>query len=529
MTGSFSYASFAPRDGHPGGWGVGRISGEVGPRLIDELIPLIPTQISDPVTLSAFPDRSDLARRLRRFAWLSAPQESRGVFFASSPAGQDASGRPGNVFTYVHVGSPGDLRSRDAVDLMLSPSIPAPFGKRKVEDATLPDLRAGFVAPSPMTRTVVDAFLDGAPADSAGGPGVLPTECSRVTPPTGPATRREILAELVTRLTDGHPVVLLADAVEGPLWVAALAGALPAELPGGRPFTWSTYERAAGVREILGHGASLVVVPLRDREKLPVLRGTTVLATDRLPSEAEFTAGTPPVPRSSTRSTTPTPTRTSVPAAFTVSDPSPAEAPAAAPTTAGSMTNPFEAVSVGRHSQATGPAPAPDPLPDPHLHRALVRLTDADVDFIREAALPSWEIIVNRLPSDVYKVEDYRRNWERRELTDHRNYLLLDPADELGWTVRIRLLALASYGAVPGAPQSGDPGPFEEWPLTVLGPHTVAELVKVTADYTLDHGYADNREPDFHLFRDRKVQEMARKVFLRRTQVRPVQGTTVRR
>lgn len=193
------------------------------------------------------------------------------------------------------------------------------------------------------------------------------------------------------------------------------------------------------------------------------------------------------------------------------------------------MTNPFEAVSVGRHSQATGPAPAPDPLPDPHLHRALVRLTDADVDFIREAALPSWEIIVNRLPSDVYKVEDYRRNWERRELTDHRNYLLLDPADELGWTVRIRLLALASYGAVPGAPQSGDPGPFEEWPLTVLGPHTVAELVKVTADYTLDHGYADNREPDFHLFRDRKVQEMARKVFLRRTQVRPVQGTTVRR
>ncbi|HAF73369.1 MAG TPA: hypothetical protein DCL06_11780, partial [Corynebacterium variabile] len=70
---------------------------------------------------------------------------------------------------------------------------------------------------------MLDAFLAGAPADSAGGAASLPVECSRVTAPTGSTSRQEVLGALVELVMNGRQVVFLTDPAEGPLWVAALA------------------------------------------------------------------------------------------------------------------------------------------------------------------------------------------------------------------------------------------------------------------------------------------------------------------
>lgn len=556
MSGSFSYASFSPRDGRPGGWSVGHSAGDLEPMWTDELIALIPTQIADPVALSSFPDKTDLARRLRRFAWLPAPWEpadaaDTGVFFASSPAGQDNSGRPGNVFTYVHVSDPGELPRHYAVSLMFSPSVPAPYGKRKVDDAVLPSLGPGAAGAgeSPLTDTVVEAFLAGAPSEAAGGPGSLPTEFSRVTAPQGPASRPEALGVLVQLVMNGQPVVLLTDPVEGPLWVAALAHALPETLPDGRSFTWSTYERAGGVAKILALGTSLVVVPAGDRDKLP--ENTAAVLVDPagpLPSGdalAPVAAVTPDVPTSyaaqnagggwgSAFGAAPVAQSSHInspanPFSNGPADPAPVpgDAPAAAfpaPSPA-AFPAPSPAVDAPLADQEPAPAAPTSALPPvretpPGIHPAIARLRKDDEDFIRHARITSWDTAVNEQPP--YGNDAEKNRWVGKQLTNYRTYLLLDPVTELGWTSRVRVLALLSYGYIPPSKGTAGRTSLNEWTLTALYPRTAEELITDTVTYTLDHGWADERIPDLSLIGEPELKAMTEEVFRRRTELRPL-------
>lgn len=519
MSGSFSYASFSPRDGRPGGWSVGHSVGDLEPMWTDELIALIPTQIADPVTLSSFPDKTDLARRLRRFAWLPAPWEpvDTGVFFASSPAGQDNSGRPGNVFTYVHVSDPGELPQHYAVSLMFSSSVPAPYGKRKVDDAVLPILGPGTAGAgeSPLTDTVVEAFLAGAPSEAADGPGSLPTEFSRVTAPQGPASRPEVLGVLVQLVMNAQPVVLFTDPVEGPLWVAALAQALPETLPDGHSFTWSTYERASSVAKILALGTSLVVVPPGDRDKLP--ENTAAVLVDPagpLPSGdalAPVAAVTPDVQTSYA----PQNAGGGRGSAF-------GAAPAAQHPHSGSPANPFSNGPSDPAPAPAAPTPALPPVREtpPGIHPAIARLRKDDEDFIRHARITSWDTAVNKQPP--YGNDAEKDRWAGRQLTNYRTYLLLDPVTELGWTSRVRVLALLSYGYIP--PSKGATGrtSLNEWTLTALYPRTAEELITDTVAYTLDHGWADERIPDLSLIGEPELKAMTEEVFRRRTEQRPL-------
>lgn len=512
MPGSFSYASFSADGNRPGGWSVGRTDGDMDDLWVADLVPLVPTQLADPVPLSNFPDKDDLARRVRRFAWLPAPwdPEDTGVFFASSPAGQDASGRPGNVFTWVAVSDAGRLPHHDAVPLMFSPSVPAPFGKRKVDTAVLPELGPGFSgpAPSPLTPDVTAAFLAGAPAESAGGAAALPVECGRVTEPSGPATRAEILGRLVELLTNGQQVVLATDPVEGPLWVTALAGRLPADLP----FTWSTYERATGVSEVLETGASLVVLPPKDLDKLPAYLPAVVVDTAaQLPSADAVAPAAPAALQSAPHSAAATgwgvPSRAPASSAPTV-----ASGPAAPP-------NPF-----GRAGSAT-PEPAATPAvraAQDGIHPGLIPLKPLDEEFIRTARLTSWDIRVNRLQPapHVESDADYLNRWYGKGLTAYGYYLLLDPTTELGWTARIRVLALASYGYVPPSKDAPDRTGLNEWALAFVDPRTGEELIDDTVDYSYEHGFIDKQQPDLRLLRDPSVRHMATEVFRRRVERR---------
>ncbi|MGO1948320.1 MAG: hypothetical protein ACTH1D_01725 [Mycobacteriaceae bacterium] len=509
MSGSFSYASFSASDERPGGWSVGRTAGDVEDMWIADLVPLIPTQLADPVPLSNFPDKDDLARRVRRFAWLPAPWDpvDTGVFFASSPAGQDASGRPGNVFTWVAVSDTGRLPHHDAVSLMLSPSVPAPFGKRKVDTAELPELGPGFSGPvpSPLTPDVTAAFLAGAPAESAGGTASLPVECSRITEPSGPASRTEILRRLLELLMNGQPVVLATDPAEGPLWVTVLAEKLPADLP----FTWSTYERATGLSEVLETGASLVVLPPKDLDRLPADLPAVVVDTAAQLPPADAVA--PPAPAAPQRA------RHSAGAkGWGVSFIAPASSAQTVASGSASPSNPF-----GSATPDTAATPVVRAAQN-GVHPGLILLNPLDEEFIRTAGLTSWGIWVDCLQPDphVESNADFLNRWYRKGLTAYEYYLLLDPSTELGWTARIRILALTSYGYVPPSKDTPDRTSLNEWALAFVDPRTEEELIDDTVDYSYEHGYADKQPPDFRLLRNPSVRDMAEEVFRRRVERR---------
>ncbi|MGP5082582.1 GAP1-N2 domain-containing protein [Corynebacterium variabile] len=529
MSGSFSYASFSPRDDRPGGWSVGQSSGELSPMWKDEIIAYIPTQISDPVTLSSFPDKADLARRLRRFAWLPAPWKpggsaDTGVFFASSPAGQDASGRPGNVFTYALVSDAGELPQHHAVKLMFSRSVPAPYGKRKVDDAVLPELGPGFsgAEPSPLTDDVLDAFLAGAPAESAGGAASLPVECSRVTAPTGSTSRQEVLGALVELVMNGRQVVFLTDPAEGPLWVAALARVLPETLPGDRSFTWSTYERATGVAEVLKLGTSLVIMPPGDREKLP--ENTAAVLVD---PGTPLPAGDTVAPAAGPVATPASDTAGAWDSAFGAVPAESARQPGATPA------NPFASAPTEPDAPTAAPESAPSREPEPAtaptradgIHPAIVRLRKDDEDFIRTARINSWDVHVNGQPPYA---EDWN-NWKGKDLDNYRTYLLLDPATELGWTARIRVLALLSYGYIPPAGKTPRRTSLNEWAMTALAPRTTGELIADTVEFSVRHGFDDEKEPDLSLIGDPTLLAMAQEVFRRRTDLKPVKPRPAQR
>ena len=121
---AFSYASFSRG---AGGWQVGELLGPLDEGRMRSLLGAVPTQLSDGTPVPTYPDRAERARLVRRFAWLPAPWDPQvKVFFSSVPAGSDATGRPGNVFTYVSVcGEPG-IPVSAAVSAMFSPDIPTP-------------------------------------------------------------------------------------------------------------------------------------------------------------------------------------------------------------------------------------------------------------------------------------------------------------------------------------------------------------------------------------------------------------------
>lgn len=477
MSGSFTYASFSPTSTRPGGWGIGHRTGDVPDMFTAEIIPLVPTRISGDSALPTFPNRIELARRVRRFAWIPAPWDplETGVFLASAAAGQDSSGRTGNVFTGAFITDSGALPTVDAAPLMYSPSVPAPYGKNKVDAAVVPafgDLERGAV----LTDEVVDRFLS---PDISDGPGetAFPPELSTVGDHRGPVPRTGILEFLRSRICDGGQVVLVTDPSEGPLWVAALSRCVPRSLPGDRTFTWSTYERASGVSAVLALGTSFCLVAAEDRDQLQPGAGVTVVDSGSpLPSSPAAAASpsdppaTAPDPGRNLSQTPESRNWTSASWERRPTDPFPAAAPTSpesgfsdrAVPGSGAPVNPFPpahpphpAPAQAGYPADTGTVATPPESDSPWgtgnrnpvdqrdstcaLLRSVLQLSPKDEEFIRTATLDEWDAEINN-------IDDRGRTPPRQAPKKAEYYLFLDPADELGRLARVRVLSLLSNG-----------------------------------------------------------------------------------
>ncbi|WKD62042.1 hypothetical protein CCICO_10215 [Corynebacterium ciconiae DSM 44920] len=246
VLGTFSFASFGRSATRAGGWGVGATTGRITQQLIQKLRPTIPSALVDGIRYRNYPSSAEIAHLNRRFAWLPVIDDTGAevwAFYASCHAGQDSSGRPGNVFTFVQVHDSGE--QTDPIRMMYSPQIPVPFGKREVDAASLP---AELTEPGPVDESVLQRFIAEEPEGS------LPVPWENLAPSTSGGPRREYVDAAVAVLRDTTPVVVACPLEEAPLWVAAIYRAL------GERIGFSTFHNPERLSDILGSAAQLVAV-----------------------------------------------------------------------------------------------------------------------------------------------------------------------------------------------------------------------------------------------------------------------------
>lgn len=261
MTWAFGYASFKQEPGQPGGWRVRDVRGKADGASVDTLVSWVPTQLNDGSVVPAYPSREQREQLTRRYAWLPAPWNAQErVFFASTSAGQDSTGRPGNVFTYVFV--PGDalIGGACARDYVRSPSVPAPFGAIETQRIQIP---TDIAEKGPLAEDhVLDLFLDGWSADTEHSP--LPMAYSRILNAPADGRRRTLLGHLARILSSGTtPVILVAPLEEADMWVAAVDRALPQDT-----LTFSTFERFNTIASAIDNGSLLSIVPTMDKKRI---------------------------------------------------------------------------------------------------------------------------------------------------------------------------------------------------------------------------------------------------------------------
>lgn len=250
-----TYASFRNRAGG-GGWSIGP---SVRADRDDEnlVAEYAPTSMRPTVPVDDFIGSSEIADLPRRFEYL--PLGDRALFLQSVPAGTDATGRPGNVFTHAVIDHDPDapLAATYPVNLYRSPDLRTPFRIASVDAVDLPvDLeepRPGPLSDLTTAWTVVTAML---------------------------GDRRGVLHLLQDTLAGGRamPVLTLRSGNEAAYWLQALSSTLsPAEAR--RLLRFSTFERAGALPVRLPEQAHAVVVaPVEDKEHL--VREESVVVVD---------------------------------------------------------------------------------------------------------------------------------------------------------------------------------------------------------------------------------------------------------
>lgn len=270
-----TYASFAVPGGR-GGWGVGQRGRGLTDEEVRKLTEQVPTRIDGTTPVPQYPSADDIRGLQRRMAWTRAPWPGDDrVFWFSSPAGEDVTGRAGNVFTQVHVfrGGSDDFPVLWPSDLMFSPALRFPFGAREVNSTTVPE---GVPPLGPL-------------AD----PGQLwPwifADCE--------VDRRAVLGAILDGCADGRLVAVACPPEDAAMWVAAVCQAQsPATA---RDFSWSTFERARSLGTARARGVSLACIPLEDAAEAAEVPDVIVVSTEETPlmgvygGESTMVGGTP--------------------------------------------------------------------------------------------------------------------------------------------------------------------------------------------------------------------------------------------
>lgn len=249
-----TYASFGNRSGG-GGWHTGPTANadQTDEQLVTEYAPtqMVPTRPFDD-----FIGAAEIAELPRRFEYL--PLGDKGLFMQSVPAGKDATGRPGNVFTHAVIDHDlsQPLKAAYPINLFRSPDLITPFRIGSVNAVKLsPDLqepRPGPLADLSVAWMMVRTML----GDRTGALYRL----------------QDVLSEGTTL-----PVLTVKNANEAVYWLQVLSSTLsPKEAR--QLLRFSTFERSATLpTQGRGEGRSVVVVPATDKEDLQRREGISII------------------------------------------------------------------------------------------------------------------------------------------------------------------------------------------------------------------------------------------------------------
>ena len=243
-----TYASFKGTVGR-GGWKVGSWSTHATREDLQLIAEVAPTHIETVRTFDDFISSEEIEALPRRFEYRPLT-EQRSLLMQSVPAGKDATGRPGNVFTHAVIDADLDsaLQSSYPISVYRSADLLTPFRAAAVNTAELAD-GLGEPRPGPMA----DLTLSWMMVDSMFG------------------DRRQHFHQLQDVLQAGEKtaVLVLNNTNEAAYWIQALSSTLtPNEAR--RLLHYSTFERAATLpaRDKSMELSSLFVVPGSDRELL---------------------------------------------------------------------------------------------------------------------------------------------------------------------------------------------------------------------------------------------------------------------
>jgi len=249
-----TYASFRNRAGG-GGWHTGP---SVGASSEDEqlVVQYAPTSVVPTTTMDDFIGAKEIAELPRRFEYL--PGEDRGLFMQSVPAGKDATGRPGNVFTHAFIDHDlsQPLAATYPVNLYGSPDLKTPFRIASVDavelDPELAEPRPGPLTDLAVAWTMVTTML----GDRSGA-----------------------LFRMQDVLLEGRatPVLTVRNANEAVYWLQALSSTLSPD-EARRLLRFSTFERAQSLPAPLpGQAHPVLVVPQADLEALRRREGIVII------------------------------------------------------------------------------------------------------------------------------------------------------------------------------------------------------------------------------------------------------------
>lgn len=258
MGGAFSYASFSRGNGRAGGWGVGSKVGDISPEELQELITYVPTTLNNGTRISDFPSAQERAELVHRTAVFTLTEEGeKWVTMVSVPAGIDATGRGGNVFTYTCV-TDGGIPPAPA-QVLFSPDVPTPFSIFEVDKVQIPEK---IVRKGPLA---IDALIDDFLAGEFQKPTALPAPFKSVTPNPDAGYNARLVSAMAQVLSSKKKslVVLVAPENQAALWIAATAREV-----GELGFGYSTFEKPAGIAELPLGTSTMVVVPESEKLRL---------------------------------------------------------------------------------------------------------------------------------------------------------------------------------------------------------------------------------------------------------------------
>lgn len=252
-----TYTSFDRHDGRGGGWQVKDVTGEIGEADRRLLCGRVATQFDPGVDLPRFPTPAEVAELPHQMVHspMRLADGQAQVTWHTAPAGLDASGRPGNVFAHVLVDrDPDPTDGIRPIERWRSHQWLVPFGAEAVLAAELGDVPG----PGHIDRRTVASWL------------FAPRQWRT-------NTLAAICDALWARRADGRPVVIATEDVdEAANWIAAVS--LCTSVGAASELSFTTLERASGLRHAISYGLELICVPHLDAPAL--LRDDSIVLID---------------------------------------------------------------------------------------------------------------------------------------------------------------------------------------------------------------------------------------------------------